>query len=96
MSCLCCVSAPVFVCPAPSPAPAPGRSTAGGGAARTRAAPQVEKELAGINARLNNPGFVEKAKPEVLEEVRTLAAQNSEKLALIEQKLAQVAALQPQ
>lgn len=55
---------------------------------------QVEKELGGILGRLNNPKFVEKASAEYIEEVRGQAADAQERLASIEAKLAQVAALQ--
>lgn len=54
---------------------------------------QVEKELAGINARLNNPNFVAKASAPVIDEARQQAADASAKLAELEAKLQQVAAL---
>ena len=51
---------------------------------------QVEKELAGITARLNNPNFVAKASPPVIEEARQQAADAAARLAEIEAKLLQV------
>ena len=36
---------------------------------------KLDKELAGVNARLNNPSFVERALPEVVERTRADAAE---------------------
>ena len=54
---------------------------------------KAEKELAGITARLNNPNFVAKAGAAVIDEARQQAADVGARLAEIEAKLAQVAAL---
>jgi valyl-tRNA synthetase len=53
----------------------------------------VEKELAGINGRLNNPNFVAKAGAAVIDEARQQAADAGARLAELEAKLQQVAAL---
>ena len=50
----------------------------------------MEKELAGITARLDNPNFVAKASPPVIEEARQQAADAAARLAEIEAKLLQV------
>lgn len=54
---------------------------------------KAEKELAGIKGRLDNPNFVAKASGPVIEEARQQAADAAARLAEIEDKLAQVAAL---
>jgi valyl-tRNA synthetase len=51
---------------------------------------QVEKELAGIQGRLNNPKFVANAKPEYIKEVQEQAADAADRLAVIGDKLQQV------
>ena len=46
---------------------------------------KLDKELAGVNGRLNNPSFVERALPEVVEKARADAAdlvQRQAKLAM--------------
>lgn len=53
-------------------------------------AAQVEKELAGIMGRLNNPKFVEKASADYIAEVRGQAADAQNRLSSIEQKIKQV------
>ena len=53
----------------------------------------MEKELAGITGRLSNPNFVAKASAPVIEEARQQAADAGAKLAELEAKLQQVAAL---
>ncbi|KXZ53642.1 hypothetical protein GPECTOR_6g559 [Gonium pectorale] len=55
---------------------------------------KLDKELGGIMGRLNNPAFMSKASPEYVEEARAQEREAREKLALIEQKIAQVTALQ--
>lgn len=59
----------------------------------TKQKAKVEKELAGILGRLNNPKFVEKASPEYIAEVRGQAADAQDRLASVEAKLAQVGQL---
>jgi valyl-tRNA synthetase len=55
---------------------------------------QVEKELAGIMGRLNNPKFVEKAAAAYLAEVQGQAADAQDRLNGIEAKIQQVQQLQ--
>ncbi|GFR44090.1 hypothetical protein Agub_g5252 [Astrephomene gubernaculifera] len=54
---------------------------------------KLEKDLAGIHSRLNNPAFMAKAAPGYVEEARAQEREAREKLALVEQKIAQVTAL---
>jgi valyl-tRNA synthetase len=44
---------------------------------------KIDKDMAGIDVRLNNPSFVAKAPPEVLVESRELKAQLEEKKAKV-------------
>lgn len=55
---------------------------------------QVEKELSGIQGRLNNPKFVANAKPEYIQEVQKQAADAADRLAVLEEKLQQLKSLQ--
>ncbi|GBF93255.1 valyl-tRNA synthetase [Raphidocelis subcapitata] len=54
---------------------------------------KVEKDLAGITARLGNPNFVSKAGAAVIDEARAQAADAGARLAEIDSKLQQVRAL---
>jgi valyl-tRNA synthetase len=49
---------------------------------------QTAKELAGLQGRLNNPQFLEKAAPAVVEKARTQAAELEEKRAKLEARRA--------
>ncbi len=49
---------------------------------------KVEKELAGLEARLSNRKFVDKAPAEVVGEVQSAAAQAREQLAAVQDKIA--------
>ncbi len=49
---------------------------------------KLEKELASINAKLNNPNFLNNAKPEVVESERQRCAEVSTKLSLTKDQLA--------
>ncbi|MBA3724978.1 MAG: valine--tRNA ligase [Armatimonadetes bacterium] len=51
------------------------------------------KELAGTMARLNNPQFAERAKPEVVERDREAAREANEKLERLRERRAEIAAL---
>ncbi|EFJ41521.1 hypothetical protein VOLCADRAFT_107675 [Volvox carteri f. nagariensis] len=55
---------------------------------------KLDKELGGVLSRLNNPAFMARASPEYVEEARAQEREAREKLALVELKIAQVAALQ--
>jgi valyl-tRNA synthetase len=55
---------------------------------------KVEKELAGLRARLDNPNFVSKASAEVIDEARRAAADAAARLADVDAKIAQVGSLQ--
>ncbi|MDE2446881.1 MAG: valine--tRNA ligase [Alphaproteobacteria bacterium] len=48
---------------------------------------KIAKDMAGIDGRLNNPGFVAKAPPEVLVESREMKAQLEEKKAKVQEAL---------
>jgi valyl-tRNA synthetase len=54
---------------------------------------KIEKELAGLSARLLNKKFTDKAPPEVVAEVRQQHAEAEEQLAMVAQKLTQLAGL---
>ena len=54
---------------------------------------KAEKDLAGIRGRLDNPNFVAKAGAPVIEEARQQAADAAARVAEIDAKIAQVAAL---
>ncbi|GLC34463.1 hypothetical protein PLESTB_000726300 [Pleodorina starrii] len=54
---------------------------------------KLDKDLAGVLGRLNNPAFMAKASPEYVEEARAQEREAREKLALVEDKIAQVSAL---
>jgi valyl-tRNA synthetase len=56
----------------------------------------VEKELAGVMGRLNNPKFVSKASPEYVAEVQAQAAEVQDRLGSIDAKYQQVQALAAQ
>ncbi len=53
----------------------------------TKEREKIEKDMAGIDGRLNNPAFVAKAPPEVLVESRELKAQLEEKKAKVQEAL---------
>ena len=46
----------------------------------------MNKELAGVQGRLANPGFVERAAPEVVEKTRADAAELAQRRAKLEQR----------
>lgn len=50
----------------------------------------METELQGLHGRLNNPKFVQNAKPDVVQTVQQQAAEGEQKLAQIQQKLDQI------
>ena len=54
----------------------------------TREAANVQKQLDGVMARLNNPSFADKAPEAVVQGAREQAARLEEKLALLEQSMA--------
>ena len=54
---------------------------------------KVEKELAGISARLDNPAFLSKAGAAVIDEARAAAADAGARLAEVDAKLQQARAL---
>lgn len=54
---------------------------------------KLEKELAGLMGRLNNPKFVGSAPEKVVNEVRAQAQDLQEKMALVSEKLAQTGSL---
>ena len=49
---------------------------------------KAAKELAGLEGRLNNPHFVERAKPEIIERDRAAAVELKDKLAKLEERFA--------
>ena len=57
----------------------------------TRAVEKLDKELAGLSARLSNPKFVESAPDEVVGETREAAAQRSEEAGRLRAALARLA-----
>ncbi|PNH08292.1 Valine--tRNA ligase [Tetrabaena socialis] len=57
---------------------------------------KLDKDLAGIAGRLNNPSFMAKAAQEYVDEARAQEREAREKLALVDAKIAQVQALQAQ
>ncbi|MDQ2987171.1 MAG: valine--tRNA ligase [Armatimonadota bacterium] len=59
----------------------------------TKAIDKLEKELAGSMARLNNPQFTQRAKPEIVEREREAAKAHSDEIASLQQKRNQVEAL---
>ena len=54
---------------------------------------KLEKELGGLQGRLNNPKFRENAAPEVIEETEEMAAQKSEELARLRTAVERLAEL---
>ncbi|GIL54909.1 hypothetical protein Vafri_10611 [Volvox africanus] len=54
---------------------------------------KLDKELAGVLGRLNNPAFMSRASPEYVEEARAQEREAREKLLLVDQKITQVSAL---
>ncbi len=54
---------------------------------------KLEKELAGLNGRLSNPKFVDKAPEKVVAEARQQAAEMGEQLAQIADKIAKFGSL---
>lgn len=54
---------------------------------------KLQKDLDGINSRLSNPKFMEKASPEYVAEAKAQQAEAAEKLALVDAKVAQVSAM---
>jgi valyl-tRNA synthetase len=51
---------------------------------------KIGKDMAGIDGRLNNPGFVAKAPPEVLEESRERKVELDARRAKIQEALARL------
>jgi len=56
----------------------------------TKALGKVEKELGGLNGRLNNPKFRENAAPEVIDETEAQAATKSEEKQRLQTALARL------
>ena len=54
---------------------------------------KLEKDLQMLQGRLQNPKFVQNAKPEVVKEVQQSAAEGEQKLAQIQEKMQQIAHL---
>jgi valyl-tRNA synthetase len=54
---------------------------------------KIEKNLAGVESRLNNPAFVEKAKPEVIETARKQAEEQRVALEQLQGQLEKMKAL---
>lgn len=54
---------------------------------------KLEKDLAGLAGRLNNPKFIESAPEKVVKEAQTQAAELEEQLSLVADKIAQAEAL---
>lgn len=54
---------------------------------------KIEKNLAGVESRLNNPAFVEKAKPEVIETARKQAEEQRVALGQLQGQLEKMRAL---
>ncbi len=51
---------------------------------------KVEKDMAGVAARMNNKKFLDKAPPHVVAEVQAQHAEAAQKLAVIDEKLNQM------
>ena len=80
--------------PPPLPPPPPGLFDVTKELARlVKQKVKVEKDLAGIASRLNNPAFMAKASADYVAEAQGQAAEAREKLALLEGKIAQVGSM---